>query len=355
MKKSLLIITGAVLYTGSLFAQLPSITATNQIPAVGDTLNYDNANSFGFDPDGGGGVTNVDWDFQSISTTSSFSAWYEDPSGTVEAANFPTATVALTSAATPGGYEYFSTTASTISRLGYTDPANASIYYTPGWERYIFPIDPGVSNAQTYTGDMTSLGAGEDSVTIDNGNYQAVGDSYGTLKLPAQVFGGPPEIFEDVIRVHVIESFQIKAWILGTPALIVNVNDDYYFYFDEETKEPVLIYGTTTDDAGGTPQTVLRYQPIPGTGVASSVQEADLINMSVFPNPVNDILTVNMSNLKDDATLTITNMLGAIVSTEVINSGATQQQVNVSQLGAGVYNVNIVNELVSSTKKIVIR
>jgi len=355
MKKTLLIITGIVLSTGSLLAQLPSITATNQIPAVGDTLNYTNANTFGFDPDGGGGVTNVDWDFQSIISTGSFSAWYVDPAGTVEAANFPTATVALTSAATPGGYEYFSTTASSISRLGYTDPANASIYYTPGWDRYVFPIDPGVTNSQTYTGDMTAFGVGEDSVTIDAGNYQGVPDSYGTLKLPPLVFGGPPEVFEDVIRVHVIEQFQIKVWILGTPAMIVNVSDDYYFYFDDESKEPVLIYGTTTDDAGGTPQTVLRYQPIPGTGVASSIKEVDPINMTVFPNPVNDLLTVQMTNLTDDASITITNLLGEIVTTEVITAGTTQKQLNVNHLSAGIYNVNILNDNVSSTKKIVIR
>jgi len=355
MKRTILIISGIVLSTGSLFAQLPSITATNQIPAVGDTLNYTNANTFGFDPDGGGGVTNVNWDFRTLTPTGSFSGWYVDPAGTAEAANFPTATVALTSAATPGGYEYFSTTASTIARLGYTDPANASIYYTPGWDRYVFPLDPGVINSQTYTGDMTSLGAGEDSVTIDNGSYQANPDSYGTLRLPALVFGADPEKFDDVIRVHVIETFQIKAWILGTPALIVNVTDDYYFYFDEESKEPILIYGVTTDDAGGTPQTVLRYQPIPGTGVATSLKEVDPINMTVFPNPVNDLLTVQMTNLTDDASITITNLLGEIVTTEVITSGTTQKQLNVNHLSAGIYNVNILNDNVSSTKKIVIR
>jgi len=116
---------------------------------------------------------------------------------------------------------------------------------------------------------MDTLLAGEDSATIESGNYLATPDQYGTLSLPALVFGGDPEYFDSVIRVHVVESFAIKGYFSGLALVTINITDDYYFYFDEETQEPLVIFGTTTDDGGGgtpTSTTVLRYQAIPGTG-----------------------------------------------------------------------------------------
>jgi len=355
MNKGLLFSVFGALFANILLAQTPQITSTNQIPAIGDTITYSNAFSFGFDPAGSGGAVNVLWDYQTLSSTSFISFWYDDPVATPEAANFPGATVALGSDQVVNGYEYFSTTANTISRLGYSDPAVASIYYSSGWDRYQFPIDPGAYNNQTYTGDMTPLGAGEDSVTIDNGNYQAVGDAYGTLKLPPTVFGGPAEVFEDVIRVHVIETFQIKAWLLGTPAIIINVSDDYYFYFSDQVQEPLLIYGVTTDDAGGSPQTVLRYQAIPGTGSTTSLLEEGTATLEVFPNPASDRILVESSNIECPSTLMISNLLGEIVYEEYVTTGFNRKEINIADLSQGIYNVTITNASTTVSRKIVVR
>jgi len=338
----------------STFAQIPSITSLNQIPVVGDTIEYTEANTFGFDEAGSGGVIDVDWDYQSLATTGTITFWYEDPSATAEAANFPTATVAMANSV-QAGYEYFETSTNTISRLGYT--GSSSIYYSQGWNRYEFPIDPGVTwNTTNYTGTMTPLGAGEDSVTIANGNYIATPDAYGTVTLPPSVFGGQPEVYNDVVRIHVTENFQIIAWLFGTPAITINVSDDYYFWIDQETNEPILIFGTTTDDAGGAPQTVLRYQPIPGTGTAqpNAISENAINTVSVSPNPSNGLVSIQSELLEGNCIVNVTNILGDIIYSEEKKASSSNNKIDLSNLPKGVYIFSISNGISTGTQRIVI-
>jgi len=334
-------------------AQYPTISSTNQIPAINDTIHYINANSFGFNPDGSGGAIDVLWDFQSLfdaGTTNTF--WYEDPANTAESANFPSATVAMANTQITNGYEYFSTTTNTISRLGYTDPSAGSIYYDQAWSRYEFPITPGTNWTATYTGSMTAFGVGEDSVTIANGNYQASPDQFGTLILPASTFGGQPEYFDSVVRVHVIESFQILIWIVGVPAMTINISDDYYFYFDEETREPVLIYGTTTDDAGGAPQTVLRYQNVTGTGAPPlSISEDQHDLFEIYPNPSNGLFNINTKENLSIINFTVVDNTGKLILNSTLNSN----YLDLSSLISGIYFISISNIDFCQTKRIVVK
>ena len=344
----------ALLGTTTFFAQIPSITSTNQIPTIGDTINYINANTFGFDIAGSGGVVDVNWDYQALSPTTTVDIWYVDPTTTPETANFPTATVAMGITGSTG-FEYFQNNANTIARLGYSGAQ--SIYYSAPFNRYEFPIDPGVSwNTSLYTGILIGLGAGEDSATIANGSYIANPDAYGTVTLPPATFGGQPEVFNDVVRVHVTESFQIIAWLFGTPVITINVNDDYYFWFDELTQEPILIYGTTTDDAGGSPQTVLRYQSIPGTGIATpnSIAENSVNAISVTPNPSNGRITIQSDMLKSASTVSVTNILGEMVYLERLNGKTWVNQINVSDLPKGIYILSISNEENKGSQRIII-
>jgi len=85
----------AICFSGTLLAQFPSITSANQIGSIGDTIQYTNANTFGFDPDGSGGAIDVIWNFSGLSPTGTVDFWFEDPALTPEAANFPTATLAM--------------------------------------------------------------------------------------------------------------------------------------------------------------------------------------------------------------------------------------------------------------------
>jgi hypothetical protein len=291
MKKTIAVLS--LLISTVSFGQLPSITAANQIPVVFDTIFYSDASSFGFDEAGSGGVIDVLWDYSTLSPTGALNFSYGPVAGTPEAANYPAATIAMANSLV-AGYEYFENTASTISRSGYSGAQ--SIYYAPSFMRYSFPLTPGVPQSALYTGTMSALGVGEDSVTISMGNYQMMPDAWGTVILPESVFGGPDEVFDSVVRVHVTESFTINAWIAGAPLVLANITDDYYFWFDEETQEPILIYGTTDDGSGGV-TTVLRYQSeILGTGtgaVAPTIATTNDVTPTTWCVTVPTIVTVN--------------------------------------------------------------
>jgi Secretion system C-terminal sorting domain len=334
------------------FAQLPTITATNQLPAIDDTIHYSNTNTFGFDQNGSGGAINVVWDYTAFSPTGPADFWFEDPALTPEAANFTTSTVAMATSL-GAGYEYFENDASSINRWGYT--GSSSLYYNSSFARYTFPITPGVIQSQTYTGTMTSLGAGEDSVTVANGNYQANPDAYGSLTLPPLIFGGQPEFFDSVVRVHVTENFQIIAWIVGTPAVTINVSDDYYFWFDEETQEPIVIYGVTTDDAGGAPITVLRYQnDIAGTGVAGagiSTLSNDA-NFKIFPNPATSEMNVSFGTSLE-RTVTLFSIIGEEIETKTTSELSTN--FDVSNLPQGVYIIEVSTNNSTHTERVIVK
>ena len=254
------------------------------------------------------------------------------------------------------GFEYFINGTNTIARLGYTGPQ--SIYYDAPFNRYEFPIDPGVSwNTSLYTGTLMGLNAGEDSATIANGNYIANPDAFGTVMLPPSVFGGQPEVFNDVVRVHVTESFQIKVWIVGTAISTITVNDDYYFWFDEQTQEPILIYGITTDDGGGAPQTVLRYQTIAGTGIATpnSIEENKLNTVLVSPNPSNGKFqfALGVSQITKNSKVEIYNLKGQIIYQSEITK--TKSDINLSDQAKGIYFVKFYTGQSILSEKIVIQ
>ncbi|HIP31732.1 MAG TPA: T9SS type A sorting domain-containing protein [Crocinitomicaceae bacterium] len=347
----------SLLISSVSFSQLPTITAANQMPAVDDSIFYADANSFGFDPDGTGPVNDKIWDYTGLTSTGNVTFWYLDPATTPETANYPLATMAYGNSTTPG-YEYFENTANTVSRWGYSSPTNPSLYYDNSWVRYTFPLTPGVvQNVPLYTGTMELFGTGEDSVTIANGSYSANPDAYGELSLPPLVFGGQPEVFDSVIRVHILENFQIVLWFSGAPALTINIADDFYVYFDEETQDPIVIYGTTTDDAGGGTQTVLRYQnTIAGTGVAGGggvglVENKD-VKFSIFPNPATDEIAIEFAN-STERIITLFSAEGKKI--ESLNSNATEAKFDVSNLPSGVYMIKVRTGSDLSVKRVVVK
>jgi hypothetical protein len=332
------------------FAQPPTISATNQLPAIDDTIHYSDANTFGFDPDGSGGAIDVFWNYSGLAPTGSVDFWFEDPALTPEAANFTTSTVAMATSL-GAGFEYFENDATSINRWGYTGAS--SLYYNSSFARYTFPITPGVIQSQTYTGTMTPLGAGEDSVTIANGNYQANPDAYGKLTLPPVIFGGQPEFFDSVVRVHVTENFQIIAWLFGTPAITINVSDDYYFYFDDETQEPILIYGVTTDDAGGAPQTVLRYQnATSGTGTNEISELNNDSKFKVFPNPATSEMNVSFGTALD-RTVTLFSLTGEVI--EVKTTSGLSTNFDVIDLPQGVYLIEVSTSNSTYTERVIVK
>ena len=251
-----------------LCAQIPIITSVQQIPAVGDSVNYIIANNFGFDPAGSGGVVNVTWDYNSLISTGSIDYWYEDASNHPQTDSFPNANLTLANSADAGLF-FLETRIDSILRWGFTSGGGDAYYNDPAL-LLAFPITGGTSFSSSYNGSMSPFGVGEDSVKIEFGNYSASGDAYGTVILPTGAFA-------NVLRVHVIESFTINLYLLGTPFISENITDDYYYWFVDTISHPILVYGETTSSQGITKE--LRYQPITvdTCNIIANIQTCELI------------------------------------------------------------------------------
>lgn len=252
-------------------AQLVTISALNQIPVAGNVVHYADANTFGFDPIGTGPVTAKVWNNSGLfdaGTTKDF--FYVNPNtipASLGSSLFPTANIARGESGA-AGYFYYQNTANDIRRQGwYESNSNFGIYKNNTVAReFHFPITAGQTFTSTYNGNYAPFNLGEDSTKIEQGSVSINADMQGQMILPNGTYN-------NTLRLHVIESFNIVVYFSGIPFLLSTVSDDYYYWFVNNVSQPILIFGTTSTD--GNPQaTVLRYQYFPPSNLT--------LNLKVF-------------------------------------------------------------------------
>ncbi len=199
-----------------------------------------------------------------------------------------------------------------------------------------FPFTASDNNSVNYHGEYAPLGYGEDSTMIELGNIHLQADMQGTLILPTGEF-------HDVLRIHDVESFHIKAYVVGTAAADIVVEDDYYYWFVDTIFQPILIYGTTAVD-GSQQSEVLRYQPI---GTTTNINTIKDIKVSVFPNPSNGIFNIEGQNITN---LKLIDIKGKNIDVE-FNSFT---KLDLSSLENGVYFLKITTTEGSTMRKLII-
>jgi type IX secretion system substrate protein len=356
MKKNLLTLTSISFITVMVFlafnvqAQLVTISETHQLPAIGDTLHYVDANTFGFDPTGTGPVTAKVWDESALlNAGTTYDFYYVDPA-TIPAGfgkdSFPTATIARGESGA-AGYFYYQNTANNIDRIGwYLDATNYGIYEngTVATE-FHFPITAAQTVTSSYHGRFAPFNLGEDSVKLELGSLTINADMQGTLMLPTGTF-------TDVLRIHSLETFHIVTYFIGVPIQDNVLQDDYYYWFVDSILQPILIYGITTIDNSPQPP-VLRYQPITGSSTGIAVNNIETPNIS--PNPSNGKFTIkNYAAGFPDYKLEIYNALGEKI--DFFGSKyRTFDEIDISASPKGVYFVKIYSEEKIHTAKIVIQ
>jgi len=89
---------------------------------------------------------------------------------------------------------------------------------------------------------------------------------------------------------------------------------------------------------------------------SGSVADVDAINMNVFPNPATDNVNVAFE-AAGDYTITITDMSGRVVSTNVLSnlSGAQNIAIPVADLMSGNYIISVANDAASYNQVLVIK
>ena len=132
------------------------------------------------------------------------------------------------------------------------------------------------------------------------------------------------------------------------PNMAKNVDDNINFIVQYDIEPGNYI----KDDSGSEPVTdnfVISVE-VPTSAVIAAIDDitAKNINISVYPNPATDLVTVN--NVKD-ATITVYNTLGAVV--ETIESSDNNATINMSNYAIGTYIIKAVSENGIGTVKVV--
>ena len=347
--KTLITFIAILLIISNVKGQLITISETHQMPIVGDSIHYIDANTFGFDAAGTGPVTTKVWDFSLLmSTGTDVDFVFVDPS-TLSAGDgvnfFPTANLAKRQS-DANGYFYYKNTANNIDRIGAYNSATNYMIYTGGTAatEFYFPITAGGSHNSTYHGTFAPFNVGEDSVTVESGTLSISADMQGQMILPTGTFNG-------ALRLHVIESFHLKAYIMGMAATDNIVSDDYYYWFVDTILQPLVIYGVTTID--GTAQTpVLRYQPINSPTSINEINNSDQV--SVYPVPSNGNITIHIGKEFNSLNkIEIINSTGQVVY-ENMNLNSEQYHVDLTSISKGEYFVKTIFDTKEVINKIVL-
>jgi hypothetical protein len=134
---------------------------------------------------------------------------------------------------------------------------------------------------------------------------------------------------------------------------------EFIVYNGDTTKTGGLLYKYTTAAVGTSYDItgvvylayggVVRVEPRDANDVSihSGINEFDKSSVSIYPNPVSNILYVN--NMNGVETIRVSNILGKTL--ENIKVSGTQTAINVSEFAKGVYFVSLINENGTVTTK----
>ena len=203
-----------------------------------------------------------------------------------------------------------------------------------------FPMNLGVSYTDAIDGDaVLPAPAG---VTALSGTATITADGTGTL-----ILGG--STYTDVIRIKTVEVLNGTIAIIGP----VTVTRTSYVYYSNSTSDmPVFIHGGVFADLGATGSIDLKtiWSKDMLTGFAGIENETLKPEISIYPNPANNNVTITSNNAKE---LVIFNSVGKEV--KIITNPLSTENINISDLPKGIYFVQVKNGNSILTKKLVIK
>lgn len=347
MKKQLLF--AAIISTSLVNAQ--SLTDINE-PTIGQsTLMYscdpltENLNAIT-----GTGVT---WDYSQIVGLSGQTQLMEviDPATTLNAADFPLSTKALS--VQNSITNYFSSTATERISQGfvYEEPSLGTVIATYDVDNQIiiqYPFSNGDYFSDVFSGSLDFEFNGVPQNPICNGNSLAAIDGQGTLMLPNATN------LMNVIRYKIVDTIFTQVNFIGVMD-IEFVRNQYEYYDVANSNLPVFIHTSIVIQQVGS-TTPMMEQSIVVSAIQPDYQlgltTTDANSFTVYPNPSEG--TINFKGeFNTDASATILDNSGRVVSTiENLKNG---QSTDLSHLNKGMYLVVVQNNGTQTSSTIVLR
>lgn len=286
---------------------------------------------------------NITWNFNQLVLAGQSTSTILAPTA-AQLTTFPTTTnvkkfTNLISATTTFSELLYKNVASEISLTGVTSDNLILNYVTNNAKLGTFPLIYGYNFTDTTAGTFTS---GTNNGTF-TGNIVTSVDAYGTLTLNNTgngSFSGPVTRLKTVQNITLFQGFFNVGSAVQTS----------YSYYSGSNLNPELRYTKAVINIpllNITNQTAIQIEDF-ATILLSTNNNILTDNISIYPNPVNDIL-----NIKSKDNQKISFVITDINGREIISKTSNDNNINVSNLKKGIYFVKITNDNSSITKKII--
>lgn len=331
MKKHLPLFILLLLLSISTIAQV-TITATSINPMVGESFNISKGNYV----NPGSAGANQTWNLTGLSTGSSTTN-VVSPGSIIIGGNFPNANVCLNNATANTSY-FYKTSTSALEFHGKNE--NSLTYIYSNVEEILhFPFTHLDSFADSWNNQYQN-GA---YTFYQRGNTKVKADGYGTLITP---FG----TYNNIMRVHVYQSWIDSTYQIGTPMITTNTRDEYKWYMNGVHVPLATSYSQVNNLSG---------QTFGSTFLVNTVGLNDYANNNnnyfLFPNPAKTNLNIAFHSVQgNELEVKIINALGAVVKKEEIQAGIYSAVINIEELTNGVYFAQIKNGNTIETKRFVV-
>ncbi|MFT7613894.1 MAG: hypothetical protein ACI9J3_002874 [Parvicellaceae bacterium] len=125
-----------------------------------------------------------------------------------------------------------------------------------------------------------------------------------------------------------------------------------YTYSDRSATTKIVFENTTT----GFEEVIIKETPIIKFRTnCPNVVEYDFFNLSIYPNPAGEQITVEVTQLDSDAQINLYDISGKKIYSSTMVSGAYRLSFNLEDIAPGIYTLTIANQAGMSAKKVVVR
>jgi hypothetical protein len=262
----------------------------------------------------------------------------EDPANTPYAAQYPDADIAgLFSDAFGDQYVMYDYRSDGVYTLGLELDGFLSQPYSDARRDLATPLSYQQSYSDSAYFESTSFGL----TSTGASNFVVEVDGYGTLITP---FG----TYENVLRMHSVETSEIIFDIgIGEPVITETIIDTYAWLIDEYPIPILLTFDQTTDGQpdGGSSRVLSEMSTF-------TTEANTLEGVSLYPVPAVDFVTLDLGeNEMGQAEVRLFDVKGSLLKSFQQNPGARQIRIDVNDLPAGLYSVQIVAEEGVATKR----
>lgn len=204
-----------------------------------------------------------------------------------------------------------------------------------------FPLNYTNTINDTATGNWMYNTNNMERTIFSNTTY----DGYGTLNING--FGGFA-----AHRIYTKQNIRDTSVQAGGFPIAVYTKRSIYTFYDGVNKQPIVQVMLDSSKTAGAFVTALNSERILVNSTITGIKESVSNSLNVYPNPVNDVLTLDLKS-NGSTVITICDITGKTIERNIINTSNIKFNLNVSGLASGSYLIKIENNGTASQQKFI--